>query len=1319
VRLVTGARTDEALLWALACGLSVSGGEGMKLIEVEGHGRRGEAVGADLTRTVGWFTLIYPVAVEVNSRKSLREQITEVRRNVRRAQEASLGYAVAKYVRGDGEAGRRLRQMPEAEALFNYLGRVNERGAGGAVISGVEMDVEYCSAEQNKGSHRLEVNAVEVGGELEFEVSYSPEEVSEEEVREVIEGMKERIDEAIVESERWIEEIGRRCGVGVEEVEEVYALSPMQEGLLFHALYEAGGAAYWVQTRMKLEGEVDDRRMRQAWEEVVARREALRVSLLWEGVDRPVQVVRRTARVEMEVEDWRSMSEGEQEQEMGLRLRRERQEGVDIRRGPMMRVRLMRKQEREYEMQWSSHHLALDGWSAAIVLKEVLERYERGMGGQEAALEAEPVKYGQYVEWVEGCDRRKARRYWEARMKGVAGKTRLRVERVAVEEEGDRGEAYGKQEVRVSRDRSRVIEDEARRAGVTMNTVAQGGWAIVMGEYSGDEEVVYGATVSGRGIGMEGIEEVVGVCINTAPVRVEVRGEQSVGEWLRGIQRKEVEGREYEYVGLAEVQRWVRGAGRGEGAGEEGMFDALLVFENYPVDSSLLDLKQEGGSIRVTDVDVIERTHYPLAVTVTPGRELVIEITYSRARFEDEAVRRMLDHLLTAIDKIAANMDAQLSSLDLLTESERRQLLNAWNVTEKDYPQEVCLHQIIEAQVDRTPDGIAVVFENEQLSYRELNSRANRLARRLQASGIGPDKVVGVCMERSSEMVVALIGVLKAGGAYAPIDPSYPKERVAFILEDASASVILAQSRFAKELPGNRAEVICLDLADETMADGHEENIASGASEDNVAYVLFTSGSTGRPKGVMITHRAICNHMFWMQRLYPLTDADRVLQKTQFSFDASVWEFYAPLIAGARLVMARSGWQLDSSYLIKKIDEEKITILQLVPTLLRMLLEHQDFDMCVSLRRVFCGGEPLIAGLRDGFYARLNADLINLYGPTETTVEVTSWTCRRDQEGSNVPIGRPIDNTRIYITNSHLRPVPAGVPGELSIGGKAPGRGYYNRPELTAERFVPDPFSKEPGARIYMTGDLARYRPDGVIEFLGRMDYQVKLRGRRIELGEIEAVLKERPSVREAVVALTDDSAGGKALVAYVVAEADGAVSASELREFLRGRVPEYMVPKIIMLDALPLTPSGKLDRLALPNVEGLAQEPPSAGELPRNELEQAIAQIWQDALDLKGVGIRDNFFDLGGDSIRMIRVLGKLRETIKPDLEIVALFNYPTVESLAAYVNERGVKEPSFTRAVDRAKKRSDVETYNQAKARREAIDKQKRLMERADRNK
>ena len=673
VRLVTGARTDEALLWALACGLSVSGGEGMKLIEVEGHGRRGEAVGADLTRTVGWFTLIYPVAVEVNSRKSLREQITEVRRNVRRAQEASLGYAVAKYVRGDGEAGRRLRQMPEAEALFNYLGRVNERGAGGAVISGVEMDVEYCSAEQNKGSHRLEVNAVEVGGELEFEVSYSPEEVSEEEVREVIEGMKERIDEAIVESERWIEEIGRRCGVGVEEVEEVYALSPMQEGLLFHALYEAGGAAYWVQTRMKLEGEVDDRRMRQAWEEVVARREALRVSLLWEGVDRPVQVVRRTARVEMEVEDWRSMSEGEQEQEMGLRLRRERQEGVDIRRGPMMRVRLMRKQEREYEMQWSSHHLALDGWSAAIVLKEVLERYERGMGGQEAALEAEPVKYGQYVEWVEGCDRRKARRYWEARMKGVAGKTRLRVERVAVEEEGDRGEAYGKQEVRVSRDRSRVIEDEARRAGVTMNTVAQGGWAIVMGEYSGDEEVVYGATVSGRGIGMEGIEEVVGVCINTAPVRVEVRGEQSVGEWLRGIQRKEVEGREYEYVGLAEVQRWVRGAGRGEGAGEEGMFDALLVFENYPVDSHLLN---GGGSLKISDVRSDDPSHYPITLSVTPGNELSLRLTYDRNRFEEKGIAQMLDLLQIVLISMAGQLDMPLDDFILrLKEENRRRVI--------------------------------------------------------------------------------------------------------------------------------------------------------------------------------------------------------------------------------------------------------------------------------------------------------------------------------------------------------------------------------------------------------------------------------------------------------------------------------------------------------------------------------------------------------------------------------------------------------------------------------------------------------------------
>ena len=548
----------------------------------------------------------------------------------------------------------------------------------------------------------------------------------------------------------------------------------------------------------------------------------------------------------------------------------------------------------------------------------------------------------------------------------------------------------------------------------------------------------------------------------------------------------------------------------------------------------------------------------------------------------------MANHFKVLLEGIVSNPDQNLSELPILTQAERHRLLVEWNDTEADYPKNQCLHGLFEAQVERTPDVVAVVFERQQLTYRELNTRANQLAHYLRKQGVGPEVLVGICIERSLEMVIGLLGVLKAGGAYVPLDPEYPKDRLAFMLEDSQAPVLLTQEKLASEFRNSiptMCHIICLDSEWKIVSQESKRNPLSGVTAKNMAYVIYTSGSTGKPKGVVIPHQAICNHMFWMLETFSLNQTDKVLQKTPFSFDASVWEFYAPLLAGARLVMAQPGGHQDSEYLINVIMEQKVTILQLVPSLLQLLLEQEKFEKCHSLKRVFCGGEALSVDLQDRYFQKsIKADLYNFYGPTEASIDTVVWRCRRNGQTGLVPIGRPITNTQTYILNSYLSPVPVGIPGELHLGGNSLGRGYLNRSELTAEKFIPNPFSDEPGARLYKTGDLARYRPDGVIEFLGRIDHQVKIRGVRIELGEIEAVLNQHPAVQETVAVVREDRPGDKRLVAYVVPNSEQAFVPSELRRFLKAKLPDYMVPSsFVMLDALPLTPNGKVDRKALP----------------------------------------------------------------------------------------------------------------------------------------
>jgi amino acid adenylation domain-containing protein len=636
---------------------------------------------------------------------------------------------------------------------------------------------------------------------------------------------------------------------------------------------------------------------------------------------------------------------------------------------------------------------------------------------------------------------------------------------------------------------------------------------------------------------------------------------------------------------------------------------------------------------------------------------LELRCDYSTDLFEQQTVQRWLGYLKRLLEGIAANLENPISQLPLLSEAERQQIVVKWNDTKRKYPSDVLLHKLVETQVELSPDAVALVFDGEPISYGALNGRANQLAHRLCKLGVGPNTVVGIFAERSIEMVIGLLATLKANGAYLPLDPNYPIERLGFMLGDAQPHVVLTQRHLTDRLPQNTAQLLFLDEDLNSEIDTNPSNL--GHPED-LAYVIYTSGSTGQPKGAMNTHRGICNRLLWMQETYRLTAEDRVLQKTPFTFDVSVWEFFWPLLAGARMVIARPGLHGDSSYLIDNICTNSVTTVHFVPPMLAAFLEDRKAGRCSPvLRRVICSGEALPFDLQERFFAIFpNVELHNLYGPTEAAVDVTFWKCQRGVPGRVVPIGRPIANTQMYVLDRAMQPVPIGVAGELHIGGVQLARGYLARPELTAEKFVPNPFGD---GRLYKTGDLARYRSDGAIEFLGRIDHQVKLRGFRIELGEIEGVIKKHCAVRECVALVREEGIeANKRLVAYVVA---GDLSPDELRQHAQQSLPEYMVPSaFVFLDRLPLTANGKLDRRALPAPE----KPTDQRVQPQTAIERTLVNIWRTVLGVDWIGVDDNFFELGGDSLTALRVVNQLRELIGNRASLALVHRAPTVAQLA-----------------------------------------------------
>ncbi len=904
--------------------------------------------------------------------------------------------------------------------------------------------------------------------------------------------------------------------VKLENLEDLYQLSPMQQGMLFHSIYSPDSGTYFEQSLFTIIGNLHVSAFEDAWQRVMDRHSILRTSFLWEDLASPVQVVHRDVGLKISKHDWRNLSAGEREHKIQSFITTDRGQDFVLSSAPLMRLALFRVAENEYKFLFSRHHLLLDRWSRALLLKDFFVIYDALSEGRQPSLEP-PRPYGDYIAWLAQQDAGAAEDFWRKSLRGFAEPTSFVVDQRTDPAVGAEKE-YADRRIQLSEAVTDNLQSFARQHRLTMNTLAQGAWALLLSRYSGAEDVVFGVTMAGRPAGLFGVESMVGLFINTLPLRVQVPPTASVLIWLRDLQERQAALQQYEYSSLLDIHGW------SDVQRSEPLFESIFVFENLPVDrllqtgSGALEMRSDRGIGSITD--------YPLTVLVIPGSRLNVQMVFDCSRFEEATVDRMLGHLATLLASLVANPEQRLDEVLLLTDSERRQILGEWNQTQIEYEKDRCIHELFEAQVERTPEATALVGEHEQLTYVELNQRANQLAHYLKKSGVGPESLVGVFMQRSVEMIVGLLAILKAGGAYVPLDPTYPQERLRFTVHDARLSAVLTQERLAGTLPASDANVVCLDREWREITREIAANPVNKVTSRNLAYLIYTSGSTGKPKGVAIEHASVVAFLDWAQRTFSREELGGVLASTSICFDLSVFEMFAPLSCGGKVILAEDALQLP----ILKTKEE-VKLINTVPSAMAELVRLGALPD--NLETVNLAGEPLRTSLVQQIYQQPGIRRVfDLYGPSEDTTYSTFALRSPDQPET---IGRPISNTRVYILDRRLQPVPIGVAGELYLGGSGLVRGYFDRPGLTAERFIADPFSVKPGQRLYRTGDLARYASDGSIEYLGRVDHQVKIRGYRIELGEIETVINGHPGVRETVLLAREDEPGDKRLVAYVV----------------------------------------------------------------------------------------------------------------------------------------------------------------------------------------
>ncbi|GLZ39062.1 non-ribosomal peptide synthetase [Actinokineospora sp. NBRC 105648] len=1199
-------QVNDVLLAAFGSALGAWTGRQQTVVHLEGHGREDLFDGVDVSRTVGWFTTMFPVVLESTSDWGIA--LKTAKENLRTLPRRGIGYGALRYLAG-------IDLDSSAEVSFNYLGRFDD------TTGALDLDAHPDAPR----AHVLDVVGLVERDKLALTVYYSENLHDEATVTALAESVRAALlailahcaggahgrtpsDFPLVDLDQ--STVDRLADPNVVDI---LPLTPMQAGMVFHGLSQPGQGAYFQQTAFVLDGITDLDAFAAAWRQVVDRSAILRSSVVWQDVPAPVSLVHERVDLPITVLDW---SGQDRAANLDALLERDHATGFDLASPPLMRLALARLSATEVQVLWTFHHVLLDGWSIFGVLSDVAEAY----AGR--PLPDRP-DFAEYHRWLASQDDAVAEQYWRDVLGVVEAPTALPFDRPRASVA--QATTSARTEISLSEKETAELTAFAKAHRLTPGTVVQGAWALLLAHYSGQRDVCFGATVSGRPADLPQVDAITGMFVNTLPVVATVDGSAAVAQWLGGLQRSQVESRAYEHTPLTRLQGW------SSVPGGVDLFDSAVIFENYPADGPVL-----------RELTAVESTTFPLSVTVYPRERLTLLFGYEPDLFDAETVDAVAAHLRHLLAELVADPDRPVSAIPALAGADRERVLTEWNDTAADVPH-TTLVALLAEQARRTPDATALVFEGRSWTYTEFDAETNRLAHWLIAAGAGPEKIIGIALPRSADLVLALVAVLKSGAAYLPVDPDLPADRAEFMRADADALLTLDHLPETAGQPDTAPEVV-LDPA-------------------NGAYVIYTSGSTGRPKGVVVPHSAIVNRLLWTQDRFRLGADDRVLQKTPASFDVSVWEFFWPLVTGAALVVAKAGGHRDPAYLSEVIRAERVTTVHFVPSMLRAFLRHADPAACAGLRRVLCSGEALPADLADEFHSLLGAELHNLYGPTEAAVDVTHWACAPG--AAVVPIGRPVWNTRLHVLDADLNPVPVGAPGELYLSGVQLARGYLNRPGLTADRFVADPFGPD-GSRMYRTGDLVRWNRSGAVEYLGRTDQQVKVRGVRIEPGEVEAALVALPEVAAAAVIARDGR-----LIAYAT---PSTVDGPAIREVLGKSLPEHMVPAaVVALEVLPLTPSGKLDRRALPDPDF---GPTSAPAEPETGTEQAIADIWAEVLGVARVGVEDSFFDLGGDSILSLHVTARANAAFAVELTPRDVLTARTVRALAGVVEDHILRE-------------------------------------------
>jgi amino acid adenylation domain-containing protein/non-ribosomal peptide synthase protein (TIGR01720 family) len=1264
---------NDVLLASLGLALKEVLSVDKSVLQMEGHGREEIIDGVDISRTVGWFTTIYPFVLNVSNSSNQTESLVAVKEDLRSVPNKGIGYGILTRLSKEG-----LESTFTPEITFNYLGDF-----GANVSNDKDSLFEYASerigsdiSKENGTDAILDISGMLVRGELGMSIRYSKSRYHAATIKKLAASYKKNlkviIEELAKSKETYLtpSDLSFR-GLSQEELsklnsdntmEDVYELSPLQEGIYYHWLAEDSSSLYFEQISYRVRAKVlDIEKLKVSYDRLTARHAVLRTSFSTEYAGRSLQIVRKEVPSNFTYE--KLDSQADREGQVELIKQQDRERGFDLSSYSQMRLHIIDLSEGEYEFIWSHHHILMDGWCGSVLINDFNELLIAATAGRELNL-APALPYSNYINWLRAMDRDCSLRYWKDYLSGYSSLAEIPFKA----ETGDTTYVESIEHLQIGGDMFKKVDSLCTQLGITHNTFVQGVWGYLLSRYNNTNDVVFGAVVSGRPADLPGVEDMIGLFINTIPVRVKYDPDDTPVKLLRSLQEQSIQGTSHHYMNLSEVQS----------QSELGMalMNHVMIFENYAVkeleSEGVLNTQSEEG-LSIESMEVFERTNYDFNLTIAPSSvSLEIHIAYNTNHYDKTGLKHLINHLDKLINEFVRDANQSLRTIAYLSEEEEHRLLFTFNDTAVAYPKDKTIVDLFEEQAAKTPDNVAVVFENRELTYRELDERSNQLAHYLREDyGIRPDDLVGIVVGRSELMIITLLAVLKSGGAYLPIDPEYSADRVAHIIKDSGVKTLFVNGEIALEADG--VQRVSLSDIDGVLLSYPATNISRVISGQNLAYVIYTSASTGQPKGVKIEHKNLINVALSWRNAYGLQNMEvKLLQMASMSFDVFTGDVCRSILNGGTLVICPSSTRLDLEALYDLLSLQRINIVESTPALLVPLVQYAEqckLDLSF-VKLLIIGSDTLLVEDYKNIikYVGATTRVLNSYGVTEATIDSSYYESTLDglSEKRSVPIGKPLHNIFYYILDRHQELVPIGVAGELYIGGSGVGRGYINLEALTRERFLPNPFKE--GERLYRTGDLGRWLPDGNIEFIGRKDDQVKIRGHRIELGEIEYALAQHEQIEQVVVVVKATESGEKELVAYLTSNAKQNIN--DLRAYLKETLPAYMVPAhFVQLESMPLTANGKVDRKSLPDPEGLGLASGVDYVAPRNETEEKLVKIWEGVLQRANIGVNDDFFALGGHSLKAVRLSNEYQKELGVKLALKDLFAHTSVASHAALI--------------------------------------------------